>query len=96
MQRRQDIFIAGTNEISGEEWVVSMGHLMGLFDQDFLGIRHTRKMASLRYAEFSCVENGKICKSGMFVDLIGLMIQAGENPLPLHWKLFYLPRPQVS
>ena len=59
-----------------------MGHLMGLFDQDFLGIRHTRKMASLRYAEFSCVENGKICKSGMFVDLIGLMIQAGENPLP--------------
>ena len=50
-------------------------HLMGLFDQDFLGIRHTRKMASLRYAEFSCVENGKICKSGMFVDLIGLMIQ---------------------
>ena len=82
MQRRQDIFIAGTNEISGEEWVMSMGHLMGLFDQDFLGIRHTRKMASLRYAEFSCVENGKICKSGMFVDLIGLMIQAGENPLP--------------
>ena len=37
MQRRQDIFIAGTNEISGEEWVMSMGHLMGLFDQDFLG-----------------------------------------------------------
>ena len=24
MQRRQDIFIAGTNEISGEEWVMSM------------------------------------------------------------------------
>ena len=46
MQRRQDIFIAGTNEISGEEWVMSMGHLMGLFDQDFLGIRHTRKMRS--------------------------------------------------
>ena len=62
---------------------MSMGHLMGLFDQDFLGIRHTRKMASLRYAEFSCVENGKICKSGMFVDLIGLMIQAGE----IHFRL---------
>lgn len=82
MQRRQDIFIAGTNEISGEQWVMSMGHLMGLFDADFLGVRHTRKMTSLRYAEFNCVENGKISKTGMFVDLIGLMIQAGANPLP--------------
>lgn len=33
MQRRMDIFFAGTNEIDGYEstWVVSMGHLMGLF-----------------------------------------------------------------
>jgi hypothetical protein len=82
MQRRMDIFIGGTNEISGGKWVMSMGHLMGLFDEDFLGIRHTRKMASLRYAEFSHVEDGKIVETGLFVDLIGLMIQAGENPLP--------------
>jgi hypothetical protein len=29
-----DIFMAGKNEIDGFEsvWVVSMGHLMGLFD----------------------------------------------------------------
>ena len=32
MQRRQDIFIAGTNEIDNSEWVMSMGHFMGLFD----------------------------------------------------------------
>jgi len=43
MQRRQDIFIAGTNEISGEQWVMSMGNFMGLFDADWLGIPHTRK-----------------------------------------------------
>lgn len=82
LQRRQDIFIGGTNEISGEQWVMSMGHFMGLFDEDWLGIRRTGKMVSLRYAEFSCVENGKITQTGLFIDIIGLMLQAGVNPLP--------------
>lgn len=82
VQRRQDIFIAGTNEIGGETWVMSMGHFMGLFDNDWLGIRRTGKMISLRYAEFNCVENGLITQTGLFVDIIGFMIQAGINPLP--------------
>lgn len=82
MQRRQDIFIAGTNEISGEQWVMSMGNFMGLFDVDWLGIPRTRKIANLRYAEFNCVENGKISQTDLFVDIIGLMVQAGVYPLP--------------
>lgn len=82
MQRRQDIFIAGVNEISGEDWVMSMGHFMGLFDNDFLGIRRTGKMISLRYAEFNCVVNGKITQTGLFIDIIGFMKQAGAYPLP--------------
>lgn len=82
VQRRQDIFMAGTNEISGEKWVMSMGHLMGLFDEDWVGIRRTGKMINLRYAEFHCVEGGKITQTGLFVDLIGFMLQAGVNPLP--------------
>lgn len=81
-QRRMDIFIGGTNEISGEIWVMSMGNLMGLFDKDWLGIPRTRKMANLRYAEFSCVEDGKITKTGIFIDVIGMMVQAGTYPLP--------------
>ncbi|CAH0536657.1 ester cyclase [Vibrio marisflavi] len=82
MQRRQDIFIAGTNEIGAEQWVMSMGHFMGLFDADWLGIRATGKMVNIRYAEFTCVENGKITKSGLFMDLLGVMDQAGCYPLP--------------
>lgn len=82
MQRRQDIFIAGTNEIGGEQWVMSMGNFMGLFDADWLGIPRTRKIANLRYAEFNCVENGKITQTGLFIDIIGLMVQAGTYPLP--------------
>jgi len=82
MQRRQDIFIAGTNEISGDEWVMSMGHFMGLFDGDWLGIRATGKLVSIRYAEFNRVENGKITQTGLFLDLLGVMEQAGCYPLP--------------
>ena len=45
VQRRQDIFLAGTNEIDQMDWVISMGHLMGLLDQDWLGMKASRKLA---------------------------------------------------
>ncbi|WP_319372097.1 ester cyclase [uncultured Ilyobacter sp.] len=90
MQRRQDIFIGGTNEISGEQWVMSMGHFMGLFDEEWLGIRPTGKMISLRYAEFSCIEDGKITRTGIFIDIIGFMIQAGANPLPYSTGAYFV------
>lgn len=90
MQRRQDIFIGGINEIDGSTWVMSMGHFMGLFDHDWLGIPHTRKMISLRYAEFNCVEGDKIIKTGLFVDIIGFMQQAGVNPLPPQTGNYYV------
>jgi hypothetical protein len=84
VQRRQDIFIAGRNEIDGFKsvWVISMGHLMGLFDAPFLGITPNRRIAMLRYAEFNRVENGQIVETALFCDLIHLMTQAGQYPLP--------------
>ena len=83
IQRRQDIFMAGTSEIDDGEWVCSMGHLMGLFDEDWLSIPATRKIAFLRYADFNRIENGKISETGSFCDIISIMQQAGVNPLPL-------------
>ena len=84
LQRRPDIFIAGDNEIEGVggRWVVSMGHLMGLFDRPWLGIRHTLRIVMLRYAEFNRVEDGRITETAMFCDIPHLMIQAGQNPFP--------------
>jgi hypothetical protein len=84
VQRRGDIFFAGRNEIDGfaSVWVVSMGHLMGLFDAPFLGIRPTRRIAMLRYAEFHRVEGGRIVETAFLCDLLHLMRQAGQYPLP--------------
>ncbi len=84
MQRREDVFMAGRNETDGftSVWVVSMGHLMGLFDQAWLGIAPTGKMAFLRYCEFNRVEDGHITETAMFFDIPHLMIQAGFDPFP--------------
>ena len=85
VQRREDIFFAGDNVQDGgpkATWVVSMGHLLALFDRPFLAIAPTRKIIMLRYAEFNRVQDGKIVETALFVDLIHLMHQAGLNPLP--------------
>ena len=84
IQRRQDVFMAGANDLDGgeSEWVCSMGHLVGLFDEDWLGIPSTGKMGFLRYVEFNRITDGKIRETALFCDIISVMQQAGQNPLP--------------
>jgi len=84
MQRRQDIYMAGLNALDdgASTWVVSMGHLVGLFDAPWLGIPATGKMAFLRYCEFNRVADGRIAETALFFDIPHLMIQAGLNPFP--------------
>ena len=83
MQRRQDIFMAGTNSVDGTEWVTSMGQFMGLFDNDWLGIPSTGKIIFLPYVEFNRISDGKISESAFFCDIISVMNQAGLTPLPM-------------
>ena len=80
LQRRQDIFFAGANQIDNYQsvWVVSMGHLMGLFDAPFVGIQPTNKLAFLRYCEFSRIEHNQICETAFYFDLPHFMRQAGQ------------------
>lgn len=85
VQRRQDIFFAGENLLGGSEgvWVVSMGHLMGLFDVPWLGIRPTHKIAMLRYCEFNRVSDGKIVEAAFYFDIPHLAAQAGLSLFPV-------------
>ena len=84
MQRREDVFFAGRNQMDDFQsvWVVSMGHLVGLFDKLWLGIEPTGKMAFLRYCSFDRVVDGKIVETAMYFDIPHLMTQAGQNPFP--------------
>lgn len=111
LQRRVDLFMAGSNTVDGgaSEWVCSMGQLMGLLDQPWLGIPATRKMSFIRYAEFHRVKDGKIHETALFIDIIGVMKQAGVCPLPVqtgvdivipgpmtHSGLMYTPQDQQA
>ena len=84
LQRRCDVLFAGDNDVDGgaTTWVCSMGHLMGLFDGPWLDMPPTRRVALLRYAEFSRVAGGRIVETAMFCDLLSVMRQAGQFPLP--------------
>jgi len=102
IQRRPDVFMAGRadatveNGIPGSEWVCSMGHLMGLFDEPWLGIPPSGKMAFLRYVEFNRVADGRIVETALFCDIISVMQQVGLNPLPLQTgAAFITPGPRT-
>ena len=98
VQRRQDVFMAGLNDVdNGEsEWVCSMGHMMGLFDETWLGIPSSGKIAFLRYVEFNRVADGKIAETALFCDIISVMQQVGLNPLPLQTgAAFITPGPRT-
>ena len=84
LQRRTDIFLAGANDCDDGQsvWVTSMGHLLGLFDRPFLGIAPTGRIGMLRFAEFCRVADGCITEQAFFCDLMHLMAQAGQYPLP--------------
>jgi len=90
IQRREDVFMCGNNccddgsEPGTTVWTISMGHLMGLFENPWLAIPATGKMAFLRYAEFTqvSIKDEKILQTAMFFDIPHLMVQAGVNPFP--------------
>lgn len=84
LQRREDIFFAGQNVYTEDDqvWTCSMGHFVGLFDQDWLGIPATRKMVFLPYAEFHRLDGTKIAETALFIDIIRIMQQAGIDPFP--------------
>ncbi|MEM6765199.1 MAG: nuclear transport factor 2 family protein [Bacteroidota bacterium] len=84
VQRREDIFFAGLNicDHGKSRWVLSMGNLLGLFDQNWLGIPANGKMVFLPYAEFHRIEGGKIAETAMFCDILSVMQQVGHYPLP--------------
>ena len=88
IQRRPHVFFAGRaaeHERPGE-WVVEMGHPLGLHEAPLLGIPPTRKMALLSCCEFSRVENRRVAEQALSLDLPMLMAQAGVSPCPAQTK----------
>ena len=59
-----------------------MGHLMGLWDSEWIGQAPSRKLAFLRYCEFHRIEDGKIAETAHYVDILNMLAQVGRSPFP--------------
>ena len=79
MERREH-FVAGGRYRDGD-WIACMGHYLGSFESDLLGIPATRGVVCLRYCEGHELRDGKIVTSYVFLDFLDLMRQAGYFPL---------------
>ncbi len=82
VQRRLDMVFAGHHAFEETEpvWVVAMGHLLWLFDRTWLGVAPTGKIAFLRFASAYRVEADRIVETVEFLDILGVLDQAGLNP----------------
>ncbi len=79
MERCDDIIAGGCYRQSA--WVACLGHYVGTFEEDWLGIPATGGVVAVRFAEAHSLHDGKITASYQFIDFIDLMRQAGYSPI---------------
>ncbi len=77
---RRDHFVAG-GRYRDADWIACMGHYMGSFERDLLGIPATRGVVCVRYCEGHELREGKIATSYVFIDFLDLLRQAGYVPI---------------
>lgn len=84
VQRRDEIFMGAANvREEGGNWCASVMHYVGNFDGPLWGMSPCQRLVFLRAGEFYRVDQGKITKARIIIDLIDLMRQAGRFPLPM-------------
>lgn len=97
LERREDVFMAGESVTFGGDWVCSMGHFAGMFEEPWLGIPPTGRIIFFRYCEFHCIEGDRIKETYFHGDLISVMNQAGVPPLPISTGCeFIIPGPKTN
>ncbi len=82
VRRRDEIFIGGRYALDGSEWVASLTHYVGNFNAPLFGIPASDRLVFLRSGEFYRIEDGRIAEAKLIVDLIDLLRQTGQSPVP--------------
>jgi predicted ester cyclase len=89
MERRVDILAGGLYR--GDHWLGCLGHYVGTFADDWLGLPATQGVVAVRFAEGHALREGKLSRSYIFIDFLDLMRQAGYWPIApslgreMHW-----------
>lgn len=79
LERRHDIVMGGQYE--GRDYVGTVGHLVGTYRRDWLGIPATDQVIYLRSGEFHQMVDGRIVQSTVLVDILDFIRQAGFWPV---------------
>jgi predicted ester cyclase len=61
--------------------VVTAGHYVGVFENDWLGVPATRQPVWLRYAQYDRVRGDRVSETFQIIDIPGLMMRARCWPL---------------
>lgn len=81
VRRRDEIFIGGQNiRHEGGQWIASLTHYVGTFENALFGLLPSSRLGFLRSGEFYRVDDGKITKARIIIDLPDLARQAGRDP----------------
>ncbi|NWF71039.1 MAG: ester cyclase [Chloroflexi bacterium] len=79
VERRDDLVAGGRYRAT--HWIACLGHYVGTFTHDWIGIPATQQVVAVRYAEGHELRDGKIAVSYVFIDFLDLMRQAGYWPI---------------
>ena len=79
IERRDDIVAGG--RYRDANWIGCVGHYVGTFENDLLGIPASRGVVAVRYAEGHEVRDNKIATSYLFIDWLDLMRQVDYWPI---------------
>lgn len=80
IERAEIVVLAG--ESDGVETVCTIGHYVGTFEKDWLGIPASHKVTQIRYGETHQLTDGMITTSYFLIDMLDVMRQAGVWLLP--------------
>jgi predicted ester cyclase len=79
VERRDDIVAGGLYRRA--KMIGCLGHYVGTFENDWLGIPASHKVVAVRYAEGHELRDDRIAQSYVFIDFLDLMRQIGYWPI---------------
>ena len=80
LERRNNMVIGGVYE--GRDYVGCVGHWVGTFESEWLGVRANHKIIHLRFGEFHQLVGGRIVQSTVLIDVLDFLRQCGFSHVP--------------
>jgi len=97
LQKNTFMHLAGNNHFANNnEWIVSSGHYVGSFDNDFVDIPASKGITWICYIEFNRLKDNKIIETYTIIDMLDLIRQAGISFVPALAPEVIIPGPSSN